>query len=150
VHHHCLAFPQGLRFHILSAGIRCVYQHTQLYFSVYYDFIFLYFNIIMVLYLKCLLETAFSVMFLSPVSFCFYWYVLQLLRALNWPGRTTLQQDPSANVYSVLFLLSLYISLVYISLVFISPPNPGPLTPFILSLIHAPQATPPHQACSFS
>ena len=77
------------------------------------------------------------------------------LRAPNWPGRTTLQQDPSAHVYSVLFLLSLYfpclylpclyLSLVYISpvyisplflylpcfyisLVFISPPNPGPLT----------------------
>ena len=77
------------------------------------------------------------------------------LRALNWPGRTTLLQDPSAHVYSVLFLLSLYftcfyislvyislvfisplflylpcfyISPVYISLVFISPPNPGPLT----------------------
>jgi hypothetical protein len=33
---------------------------------------------------------------------------------LNWPGRTTLQQDPSAHVYSVLFLL-VYISLVYIS-----------------------------------
>ena len=65
----------------------------------------------------------------------------QLLHALNWPGRTTLLQDPSAHVYSVLFLLSLYlpclylpclylpcfyispvyISLVYISLVFISP-----------------------------
>ena len=45
----------------------------------------------------------------------------QLLRALNRPGRTTLQQDPSAHVYSVLFLLSPYISLVYISLVFISP-----------------------------
>ena len=47
------------------------------------------------------------------------------LRALNWPGRTTLQQDPSAHVYSVLFLLVyislVYISLVYISLVFISP-----------------------------
>ena len=48
-----------------------------------------------------------------------------LLRALNWPGRTTLLQDPSAHVYSVLFLLSLYLpclylSLVYISLVFIS------------------------------
>ena len=44
-----------------------------------------------------------------------------LLRALNWPGRTTLLQDPSAHIYSVLFLLSPYISLVYISLVFISP-----------------------------
>jgi hypothetical protein len=32
-----------------------------------------------------------------------------LLRAPNWPGRTTLQQDPSAHVYSVLFLL-VYIS----------------------------------------
>jgi hypothetical protein len=45
---------------------------------------------------------------------------IYLLRALNWPGRTTLLQDPSAHVYSVLFLL-VYISLVYISLVFISP-----------------------------
>ena len=44
-----------------------------------------------------------------------------LLRALNRPGRTTLLQDPSAHIYSVLFLLSPYISLVYISLVFISP-----------------------------
>jgi hypothetical protein len=44
-----------------------------------------------------------------------------MLRALNWPGRTTLLQDPSAHIYSVLFLLSPYISLVYISLVFISP-----------------------------
>jgi hypothetical protein len=35
------------------------------------------------------------------------------LCTLNWPGRTTLQQDPSAHVYSVLFLL-VYISLVYI------------------------------------
>jgi hypothetical protein len=52
----------------------------------------------------------------------------RLLHALNWPGRTTLLQDPSAHVYSVLSLLSPYISLVYISLVFISPPNPGPLT----------------------
>ena len=43
------------------------------------------------------------------------------LRALNWPGRTTLLQDPSAHIYSVLFLLSPYISLVYISLVYISP-----------------------------
>ena len=42
------------------------------------------------------------------------------LRALNWPGRTTLLQDPSAHVYSVLFLL-VYISLVYISLVYIPP-----------------------------
>ena len=44
------------------------------------------------------------------------------LRALNWPGRTTLLQDPSAHVYSVLFLLSLYLPCLYISLVFISPP----------------------------
>ena len=43
------------------------------------------------------------------------------LRALDWPGRTTLLQDPSAHVYSVLFLLSLYISLVYISPAYISP-----------------------------
>ena len=45
----------------------------------------------------------------------------------------TLQQDPSAHVYSVLFLLSLYISLVYISPVcispsFISPNNNNPLS----------------------
>ena len=51
----------------------------------------------------------------------------QLLRALNWPGRTTLLQDPSAHIYSVLFLLSPYISLVYISLVFISPLFISPL-----------------------
>jgi hypothetical protein len=67
-----------------------------------------------------------------------------ILRAPNWPGRTMLLQDPSAHIYSVLFLL-VYISLVYISLVFISPlflylpcfyislvfispPSPGPLT----------------------
>jgi hypothetical protein len=107
-----------------------------------------------------------------------------VLRALNRPGRTTLLQDPSAHVYSVLFLL-VYISLVYISLVFISPLflylpclylpcfyislvfiSPPlivilsriiilPLTrashSFILSVpIHTQQATPPHQARSFS
>ena len=54
-----------------------------------------------------------------------------MLRALNRPGRTTLLQDPSAHVYSVLFLLSLYLPCLYlpclylpcfyISLVFISP-----------------------------
>jgi hypothetical protein len=44
---------------------------------------------------------------------------LVVLRALNRPGRTTLLQDPSAHVYSVLFLL-VYISLVYISPLFIS------------------------------
>ena len=44
------------------------------------------------------------------------------LRALNWPGRTTLLQDPSAHVYSVLFLLSPYISLVYISPLFLYLP----------------------------
>jgi hypothetical protein len=63
-------------------------------------------------------------------------------RAPNSPARTTPQQDPSAHVYSVLFLLSLYlpclylpcfyislvyISLVYISLVFISPLFISPL-----------------------
>jgi hypothetical protein len=32
----------------------------------------------------------------------------------NWPGRTTLQQDPSAYVYSVLFLLSLYLPCLYL------------------------------------
>ena len=36
------------------------------------------------------------------------------LRVLNWPGRTTLQQDPSAHVYSVLFLLSLYLPCLYL------------------------------------
>ena len=56
----------------------------------------------------------------------------------NSPARTTLLQDPSAHVYSVLFLLSLYlpclylplvyIFLVYISLVFISPNNNNPLS----------------------
>jgi hypothetical protein len=46
---------------------------------------------------------------------------LKVLRALNRPGRTTLLQDPSAHVYSVLFLLSPYISLVFISPLFISP-----------------------------
>ena len=35
------------------------------------------------------------------------------LCAPNWPGRTTLQQDPSAHVYSVLFLLSLYFPCLY-------------------------------------
>jgi hypothetical protein len=54
-----------------------------------------------------------------------------LERAPNSPGRTMLQQDPSAHVYSVLFLLSLYLPCLYlpclylpcfyISLVFISP-----------------------------
>ena len=53
--------------------------------------------------------------------FLFPGFQHHLLRALNWPGRTTLLQDPSAHIYSVLFLLSPYISLVYISLVFISP-----------------------------
>ena len=93
------------------------------------------------------------------------------LRVPNWPGRTTLLQDPSAHIYSVLFLLvyislvyisPVYISPVYISLVFISPlflylpclyisPEPWASHSFILSVpIHAPQATPPHQARSFS
>jgi hypothetical protein len=67
------------------------------------------------------------------------------------PARTTLlQQDPSAHVYSVLFLL-VYISPVYISPLFISPPEPWASHSFILSVpIHAQQATPPHQARSFS
>ena len=78
----------------------------------------------------------------------------KILRALNWPGRTMLQQDPSAHVYSVLFLL-VYISLIYISLVYISLvyifPEPWASLSFILSVpIHAQQATPPHQARSFS
>jgi hypothetical protein len=43
-----------------------------------------------------------------------------------------------------------YISLVYISLVYISP-EPWASHSFILSVpIHAQQATPPHQARSFS
>jgi hypothetical protein len=105
-------------------------------------------------------------------------------RAPNSPARTTPQQDPSAHVYSVLFLLSLYLPCFYISLVFISPlfisplflylpclylpcfyisptnsnplsNNNPPLTrashSFILSVpIHAQQATPLHQARSFS
>ena len=45
------------------------------------------------------------------------------LRALNRPGRTTLLQDPSAHIYSVLFLLSPYISLVYISPLFLYLPR---------------------------
>jgi hypothetical protein len=49
-----------------------------------------------------------------------------VLCASNWPGRTTLQQDPSAHVYSVLFLL-VYISLIYISLVYISFVYTSPL-----------------------
>jgi hypothetical protein len=32
----------------------------------------------------------------------------------NWPGRTTLQQDPSAHVYSVLFLLYIYLPCLYL------------------------------------
>ena len=66
-----------------------------------------------------------------PEDVSFPGFQHHLLRALNRPGRTTLLQDPSAHVYSVLFLLSLYfpclylpclyLSLVYISLVFISP-----------------------------
>ena len=96
----------------------------------------------------------------EDVSFPGFWH--HLLRALNWPGRTTLLQDPSAHIYSVLFLLSPYISLVYISLVFISPLflylpcfyislEPWASHSFILSVpIHAQQATPPHQARSFS
>ena len=56
---------------------------------------------------------------------CKAWLTLltwpRILRAPNWPGRTTLQQDPSAHIYSVLFLL-VYISLVYISLVYIYLP----------------------------
>ena len=37
-----------------------------------------------------------------------------LLHALNRPGRTTLLQDPSAHIYSVLFLLSLYLPCLYL------------------------------------
>ena len=56
-----------------------------------------------------------------PEDVSFPGFQHHLLRALNRPGRTTLLQDPSAHIYSVLFLLSPYISLVYISLVYISP-----------------------------
>jgi hypothetical protein len=50
-------------------------------------------------------------------------------RAPNSPARTTPQQDPSAHVYSVLFLLSPHISLVYISPLFLYlPPNSNPLS----------------------
>jgi hypothetical protein len=34
--------------------------------------------------------------FLLPI---FLNYISNVLHALNWPGRTTLQQDPSAHVY---------------------------------------------------
>ena len=61
-----------------------------------------------------------------------------LLRALNWPGRTTLLQDPSAHVYSVLFLLSLYFPCLYLPCLYlpclylpcfyISPTNSNPLS----------------------
>ena len=89
-----------------------------------------------------------------PEDVSFPGFQHHLLRALNWPGRTTLLQDPSAHVYSVLFLLVyislVYISPVYISLVYISP-EPWASHFFILSVpIHAQQATPPHQARSFS
>jgi hypothetical protein len=75
--------------------------------------------------------------------------ICSVLCAPNWLGRTTLQQDPSAHVYSVLFLLVyislVFISLVYISLVYISL-EPWASHSFILSVpIHAQQATPPHQ-----
>ena len=62
-----------------------------------------------------------------PEDVSFPGFQHQLLRALNRPGRTTLLQDPSAHVYSVLFLLSPYISLVYIFPVFISPLFISPL-----------------------
>jgi hypothetical protein len=129
-------------------------------------------------------------------NLCFYRNLLVFIfslptleRAPNSPARMTPQQDPSAHVYSVLFLLSLYLPCLYISLVFISPlfisplflylpclylpclylslvfisplflylpcfyisPEPWASHSFILSVpIHAQQATPPHQACSFS
>ena len=57
---------------------------------------------------------------------------------------------------SLVYISLVYISPVYISLVFISPlflylPRTlGLSLLFILSLIHAPQAMPPHQARSFS
>jgi hypothetical protein len=97
---------------------------------------------------------------------------LSLARAPNLPARTMQQQDPSAHVYSVLFLLTfisplfislpclylpcLYLPLVYISPLFISPlfyisPEPWASHSFTLSVpIHAQQTTPPHQARIFS
>ena len=56
------------------------------------------------------------------------------------------------HLFSPVSSFSIYLPCLYISLVFISPPNPGPLT-LLYSLsvpIHAQQATPPHQARSFS
>jgi hypothetical protein len=50
-----------------------------------------------------------------------------LLRVPNWPGRTMLQQDPSAHVYSVLFLLSLYLPCLYLPCFYISPLFISPL-----------------------
>jgi hypothetical protein len=47
-------------------------------------------------------------------SSCSSSIITTILRAPNWPGRTTLQQDPSAHVYSVLFLLSLYLPCFYL------------------------------------
>ena len=96
---------------------------------------------------------------MAPAAYVAEDGLVGLLCTLNWPGRTTLQQDPSAHVYSVLILLvyislvyisPVYISLVYIPLVYISP-EPWASHSFILSVpIHAQQATPPHQARSFS
>ena len=67
-----------------------------------------------------------------------------MCRVRSWPARTTRPPVLLTAVYSVLILL-VYISLVYIS------PEPWAPHSFILSVpIHAQQATPPHQACSFS
>jgi hypothetical protein len=102
----------------------------------------LYFSVLDLLLTQHVGCFPFSILCPFPGTLC-------LLCTPNWPGRTTLQQDPSADVYSVLFLL-VYISLVYISLVYISP-EPWASHSFILSVpIHAQQATPPHQARSFS
>jgi hypothetical protein len=58
-----------------------------------------------------------------------------VLSVLNCPGRTSLQQDPSAHIYSVLFLL-FYISLVYISLVYIYLPQTLGLSLFYILSSH--------------
>ena len=95
------------------------------------------------LYLPCL---YLSLVFISPLFLylpCLYLPCLYIALFLYLPC-----------FYISLVFISLpcfYLPCFYISLVFISPPNPGPLTPFILSVpIHAQQATPPHQARSFS
>jgi hypothetical protein len=73
-----------------------------------------------------------------------------LLRALNRPGRTTLLQDPSAHIYSVLFLLSPYISLVYISPVYISLVFISPLFLYLPCLYISPEPWASHSFYTLS